>query len=162
MVQPSATLHLHQICVHWQTAWHAQWTLRMSASLAQRCSLSLWLAQSTGICISISWLTWAQVLCLGWISIFPDPSARSYDGHVFVCLPTHYAEWPQDAGSISPAKEIADAVKLAQKTAGSVAKMKVTVCQGLDGEDGDILFFPPKSGIQMGASTQCLTSWPSG
>ena len=61
-------------------------------------------------------------------------------------MPTSYAEWPQDVASVSPAKEVAEAIKLAQKTAGSRTKMKVTVCQSLDGENGDILFFPPKLG----------------
>ena len=68
----------------------------------------------------------------------------SYDGHVFVCLPMGYAEWPHDACSVSPAKEVADAVKSAQKKCSSSTKMKVTVCEALDGEAGDILFFPPK------------------
>jgi hypothetical protein len=69
----------------------------------------------------------------------------SYDGHFFVCLSASFADWPQDACSISPAKEVSDAVKAAQKTNGGGLKLKVTVCEGLDGEDGDVLFFPSKT-----------------
>ena len=75
---------------------------------------------------------------------------RSYDGHVFVCLPVGYADWPHDASSLSPAKELADAVKSAQKKCGSGIKLKVTVCEALDGEAGDILFFPPKTSSVKG------------
>jgi hypothetical protein len=79
-----------------------------------------------------------------YVHLRADSCCPSYDGHVFVCLPAGYAEWPQDACSISPAKEVADAVKSAQKKNGSDKKIKVTVCEALAGEAGDILFFPPK------------------
>jgi hypothetical protein len=128
----------------------------MSASLAPKCSPSLWLVLSTGICTYMPFRSAGQKRArkrsalAGFSSLLTLLAARSYDGHVFVCLPMSYTEWPQDSSSISPAREVADAVKLAQKAAGSATKMKVTVCQGLDGEDGDILFFPPKSGVIAG------------
>lgn len=62
-----------------------------------------------------------------------------------MCLPIGYADWPHDACSLSPAKEVVDAVKAAQQKSGSGDKMKVTVCEALEGEAGDILFFPAKS-----------------
>ena len=40
-----------------------------------------------------------------------------------MCLPISYADWPQDAASISPGKEVSEAVKLAQKSAVAESTM---------------------------------------
>ncbi len=65
----------------------------------------------------------------------------------------------------SPAKEVADAVKAAQKKSGSSTKMKVTVCEALEGEAGDILFFPAKespSAFRAAALTAAGIEWVKG
>eukprot|EP00292_Cryptomonas_paramecium_P013851 CAMPEP_0113694756 /NCGR_PEP_ID=MMETSP0038_2-20120614/20487_1 /TAXON_ID=2898 /ORGANISM="Cryptomonas paramecium" /LENGTH=228 /DNA_ID=CAMNT_0000617155 /DNA_START=87 /DNA_END=769 /DNA_ORIENTATION=+ /assembly_acc=CAM_ASM_000170 len=104
----------------------------------------------------------------GRAEMFSEPLAGTidkYDGHIFVCVPAKYTEWPPDAGSIGLVKALSGRVKAASKVEGAPV-YKVTVCEATEGQDGNIILFPPKGSHIKGptifrgaANTEADVDW---